>query len=80
MNSNEPYSITISDALGVVALEVLVGVAVDDGEVTLKVGALSPLGYAESPALCVAPGGDEVFRIETGYSIYTGANYRIKNN
>ena len=48
--------------------------------ITLKVGALSPLGYAESPALCVAPGGDEVFRIETGYSIYTGANYRIKKN
>ena len=84
VNSNEPYSITISDALGLRSSKIANGqtlsVPVDNGEVTLKVGALSPLGYAESPALCVAPGGDEVFRIETGYSIYTGANYRIKKN
>lgn len=84
MNSSEPYSVTISDELGLRSVKIANGqtlsIPVDDGNVSLKVGAMSPLGYAESPVLYVAPGGDEEFKIETGYSIYTGANYRIKKN
>lgn len=82
--SREPYTVTISDALGLRSVKISNGqtlsVPVDDGEVTLKTGAMSPLGYAESPVLYVAPGGDGKFRIETGYSIYTGANFRIKES
>ena len=84
MCSRELYTITVSDTLGLRSVKIANGqtlsVPADDGEVTLKVSAMSPLGYAESPVLCVAPGGDGEFRIETGYGIYTGANFRIRKS
>lgn len=76
------YNLTISDALGKRNIKLKNGQTVmmpaDDGEVELKVSAETSTGYAESNILTAPSGGDMSFKIETGYSVYFGANYTIK--
>ncbi len=79
---NELYTLTISDKLGLRRIKLKNGqtvtVPVDEGEVTLKVSADTATGFSESAAVTVPEGEDLVYRIETGYSVYYGANYKIK--
>lgn len=76
------YKLTVSDALGKRSIKLKNGQTIqfpaDEGEVELKVSAETATGYAESNILTVPAGDDMSFKIETGYSVYYGANYTIK--
>lgn len=77
-----PYSLTISDALGKRSIKLKNGqtvqVPADDGEAELAVSAETSSGHVESNILALPSGGDMSVKIETGYSVYFGANITIK--
>lgn len=80
--SSEAYTLTISDSLGLRSVKLANGqtlsLPVDDGQVELKVGAMSITGYTESKPIDAPPGGDMSFAVETGYDVYMGVTYTIK--